>query len=228
MDPDRRYTDEEVARILDVATGVEPGEGRALATGEGMTLAELQEIGREVGIPEARIADAATALDRPLPATTTDRNFLGTRIGVGRTVYFDRRLTDREWERLVVELRETFDAKGKVQEQGSFRQWTNGNLQALLEPTESGERLRLRTLRGDAVATLGVSAGMVVFASVFIVFMALEGLPGAVTAGVFWAALGGILHSLSRVYVTRWADTRQRQMDGVADRLLAAIAEDDG
>ena len=58
-------------------------------------------------------------------------------VGVSRTVTSAGNFTEREWERLVVDLRETFDAKGAVKREGSFRQWTNGNLQALVEPTAS-------------------------------------------------------------------------------------------
>ena len=42
-----------------------------------------------------------------------------------------------------MDLRGTFDARGSVREDGFFRPWTNGNLQALLGSTESGHRVRL-------------------------------------------------------------------------------------
>jgi hypothetical protein len=66
----------------------------------------------------------------------------GLPIGVGRTVELDRPRSDSDWERLVADLRETFEARGMVRYDGPFRQWTNGNLQALIEPTPSGHRLR--------------------------------------------------------------------------------------
>ena len=56
---------------------------------------------------------------------------------------------------------------------GSLRQWTNGNLQALLEPTATGHRLRLGTLKGNArasmaagLATVGVSAAVSIASAV--------------------------------------------------------------
>src|SRR5256885_16741552 len=87
---------------------------------------------------------------------------MGLPIAVGRTVALQRKLTDDEWERLVVDLRETFDARGRLREEGSFKQWTNGNLQALLEPTPTGHQLRLRTMKGDAYAMM--SSGFAVVA----------------------------------------------------------------
>ena len=114
-----------------------------------MTLAQLQEIGREVGIAPVMVAEAAKAID--LLGRPMSRYFLGLPIGVGRTVNLDRKLSDEEWERFVVDLRETFDARGRLKSEGSFRQWTNGNLQALLEPTPTGQQVRLRTLKGAAL-----------------------------------------------------------------------------
>ena len=73
---------------------------------------------------------------------------------MGRTVYLDRPVSDHEWDLLVVDLRETFNARGKLRQEGSFRQWTNGNLQVLLEPTDSGERLRLKTVKSGARASI--------------------------------------------------------------------------
>jgi hypothetical protein len=99
----------------------------------------------------------------------TSRRFMGLPIGVGRTVEFDRPLSDSDWERLVADLRETFEARGMVRYDGPFRQWTNGNLQALVEPTPSGHRLRLQTVKGNSralmtggIAALGVASATLI------------------------------------------------------------------
>jgi hypothetical protein len=234
MNPDRRYSDDDVARIIERATEAQESEGGSLPSADGMTLAELQEIGREVGISADQIARAAAAIDRGGASPTPSPRFLGTRIGVGRTVYLDRRLSDKEWHRLVVDLRETFDAKGTVREEGAFRQWTNGNLQALLEPTETGERLRLRTLKGDARASLGIGAMMLAMVPIILVVSAITGTlgqPGALELPFLLTALGGFFYGSGRLRLPRWAATRELQMEGIAARLTAAIEtapEDDG
>src|ERR1044071_6273415 len=152
---ERRYTDAETAAIFKLAAELqqaavhEPMAGHASHThGDGMTLAHLQDVAFEVGIPSELAARAAEGFNRRGRATV--RRFLGFPIGVGRTVSLDKKLTDEQWEQLVVDLRETFDARGRLRDEGNFRQWTNGNLQALLEPTASGHQLRLKTLKGDA------------------------------------------------------------------------------
>src|SRR5690242_10355717 len=127
--PERRYSDEETAAIFKAAAELQQaaltpsgGGGTAASAGEGMTLAQLQEIGREVGIPAEMVARAAHGLERR--GRPNVRRFLGLPIGVGRTVALQRTLTEAEWERLVVDLRETFDARGRIRAEGSFRQWT--------------------------------------------------------------------------------------------------------
>src|SRR5947207_1907254 len=156
---ERRYNDKEIAAIFRAAAEGPQESQPDVSREEGLTLADLQAIGREVGISSEAVAQAAQALDvrRPAPA----RTFLGLPIGVARTVHLNRRLTDAEWERLVVQLREVFNARGSTRSDGSLRQWTNGNLQVLLEPTEAGHRLRFRTLHGAARASMG--AGLAVF-----------------------------------------------------------------
>src|SRR5512140_737780 len=139
---ERRYSEAEMASIFENAADAEAAGRRPSHAPDGMTLAQLQEIGREVGISPEAVAQAARLVAQRGKAVS--RRWLGLPIGVGRTLDLGRRLTDHEWEDLVVDLRETFDARGHVSVQGSFREWTNGNLQALLEPTSTGQRLRIR------------------------------------------------------------------------------------
>jgi len=94
---ERRYSDKEIAAIFRAATegpvaGLQPDVPRD----EGLTLSDLQTIGREVGIAPDAIAGAARALD---VHRGTGRTFLGLPIGVARTVNLHRRLTDLGTER---------------------------------------------------------------------------------------------------------------------------------
>jgi hypothetical protein len=215
---DRRYSEEEVAAIFERAAEEQQAARRRLPPGEGMTLVELQGIGREVGIAPESVAWAARSLDRSDPPPT--RTFLGLPIGVGRSVDLDRRLSDPEWERLVADLRETFDAAGTVSYDGPFRQWSNGNLKVMLEPTETGHRVRLRTVKGGArelinggLASLGL-AGAVVLALLGSGQLA-EAWP--VTALLGLVGLG--MFGAGALRLPGWARLRARQMEAVISRL---------
>ena len=217
---ERRFNEEEVAEIFARATEERPEGRRHLASGDGMTLAELQEIGHEVGIAPESIRQAALLLDRSGHATS--RHLLGLPIGVGRTVELDRQLTDDEWERLVVDLRETFDARGRVRQHGSLRQWTNGNLQALLEPTATGSRVRLRTVKGDARGLIGGGLAMAGMGAIGLAVALLTG--GAAEAGTasmmgMLLAMGSALIGVGAIRLPGWARRRQEQMSGIAERL---------
>jgi hypothetical protein len=226
MSQDRRYTEDEVAEILDRATqssgAAAPGGGAT-----GLTLAELQEIGDEVGIPKDVIARAAADLDRPAPDTEAHRTFLGTTIGVGRSVELPRRLTEDEWNRLVVDLRMTFDAKGKIRSDGDFRQWTNGNLQALLEPTEQGHRLRLKTVKGQAIPYMSVGGFMLGFSVVSGIAAFLSGAPVLDADSLVMLTMGAGFFGWGRLPLPRWAKTRERQMEEVILRLESSVSADD-
>lgn len=218
---ERRFSEEEVAAIFQRAAEAQKTGRRQLTAGGGMTLADLQEIGRDVGIPPELVADAARSLDRG--GRSGSRRMLGLPIGVGHTIDLDRRVSDEEWDRLVVDLRETFDARGNVRYDGPFRQWTNGNLQALLEPTATGHRLRLRTLHGNArasitggLATLGVAAALLLVS-------ALTGKLADVTSvTALLSTIGLGMVGVGALRLPGWARLRRRQMEGVAERLALA------
>ncbi len=223
MTDERRYDDDEIREILELAASDPDPRTSALASPKGLTLSELQDIGREVGLAPERIAQAASALDAR-PVSLPDRRLLGVPISVGRTVDLPRAPSDREWEMLVSELRHTFRARGNVESSGSVRQWTNGNLHAYVEPTESGHRLRLGTLKGNAVPVGAMGAMGIVMGLIMFVALTLAGrMPDAaivplVLGGLGTAAIVGNLAALPA-----WRRERQQQMDYIAARALALL-----
>jgi hypothetical protein len=224
----RHYDDDEVAEIFRVAAeGSEASESsnsRALAgrSANGLTLDDLQAIAREVGIAPDAVERAARSLDRPRAAPVS-RRLLGLPIGVQRTVVLDRRLTDAEWELLVVELREVFGARGSMRAQGSLREWHNGNLHAYLEPTPTGSRLRLGTTKGNAAASIAVGSLALLTSAVGGIASAASGTLSAVALGLgTLATMGAVLLANGTLSLPRWAELRGRQMDGIVERLTAS------
>lgn len=218
---ERRYNDAEVAAIFKRAAETQQAGQRLVPLSEGMTLAQLQDIGKEVGLAPELVSDAARSIDalgRP-----TSLRFLGLTIGVGRTIDLGRRLSQEEWEQFVVDLRDTFDARGKLASEGGFRQWTNGNLQALLEPTATGHRIRLRTMKGNAVSLLVAGVGTIGFSAVmFLAATFLGGGGGALSAWGTAAAAGATMFALGALRVLPWARLRRKQMEDIAARIAAA------
>jgi hypothetical protein len=215
---DRRFSEDEVAAIFAQATEAQQTGQRQLPSGEGMTLAELQEIGREVGIAPDLVAQAAKSIDQL--GRPTSRKFLGLPIGVARTIDLDRRLSETEWEQFVVDLRETFDARGSVKQEGSFRQWTNGNLQALVEPTATGHRIRLRTVKGNSRALMTGGAAMLGVAAVTWLAAVFGGAGGEAIMPVGQLGLMGAgMFAFGALRLPGWARRRRQQMEELAGRL---------
>ncbi len=223
MTDERRYQDEEVAEIFEAAaTPRDPGR-RGLASGDGLTLAELQAIGREVGMSPERIADAASAVDvrrGALPRRTS----LGMPVSVARTVDLPRAPTDREWNLLVGEMRETFSAQGKDGSRGDLRQWSNGNLRAYVEPTDQGYRFRVGTVKGNAVATnrVGVAGMLMALVMLLVLF-----LTGGLAEGLFIPVLLGMMGAMglasNALRLPGWAREREQQMEYITSRARALI-----
>lgn len=234
MADERKYREGEVKEIFDLAVRRHPDGAAADSDGPGLSLAELQEVGLEVGLDPERIAQAAMAVESRrglLPR----RTFFGMPIAVGRVIDLPRALTDAEWRVLVTELQYVFGARGRVGSHGGLREWTNGNLYALLEPTESGQRLRLGTLKGSAealnrmsVASLGTSAILVV-AEVIATAMG-----SSILDGDIWTLRGAVLPLMlagmgismlvsNALSLPRWARAREGQMEPIADSVGAML-----
>ncbi|HEY4101648.1 MAG TPA: hypothetical protein VGM20_12320 [Gemmatimonadales bacterium] len=211
---ERRYSEEEAGAIFRFATE-HPGPGIAQTSGlEGLTLVELQAIGREVGLPDDAVERAAHLVE--VRKSAVSRRLLGLPIGVERRVKLPRRLTDGEWERLVVQLRDVFGARGTTKSEGSLRQWTNGNLYVLDEPTADGRRLRLGSLHG--MAARSIKMGLAAIAGAAIVGIGgFFGLDVAPAWGFIGA--GAVLIVNGVVRVPGWARLRGRQMEELAAQL---------
>jgi hypothetical protein len=221
----RRYGEEEVRKIFSLATTGGTREHSLRAESDGLTLAELQHIGQEAGIEPARVAQAAASLDargRPAPI----RRSFGLPIGLSRVVDLPRAPTDREWEQLISEFRTTFGSHGYASSAGGLREWSQGNLHILVEPTEHGEQLRLSTLKGDAMALNGMGLVMGTMSLLMGAVVAAAGKPekALVVFGMFGGlALAAFGANLLRL--PRWARQRERQMEAIAAHAVKLLSK---
>ncbi len=217
---DRRYNEEEVSAIFARAAEEQQALPAHSMRDQGMTLVELQQIGREAGISPDAVANAARNLE--IQPRVPVKRFLGLPIGVERSITLERTVGDAEWEQLVVQLRHVFNAKGRVSAYGNFREWTNGNLQALLEPTPSGHRLTLRTSKGSARSAIGVGSAIAGVSAVVGISAAAGGHLGASMPGFLILAIVGSSMAVSNaVQLPGWASRRGRQMDAI----IASVAD---
>jgi hypothetical protein len=220
----RRYEDDEIREIFQLATTGGIRDRPQPAESGGMTLDELQRIGSEAGIEPARVAQAAASLDARGTVAPVRRSF-GMPVGVSRVVDLPRAPTDREWEQLVSECRTAFGVKGKVASSGGLREWSHGTLHVCVEPTEHGEQLRLSTLKEDAIGLNGlgvVMGGMAVLSSAIV---AASGKPEKawLVFGMF-GAMSLAAFGSNWIRLPRWAREREGQMEAITERAMKLLS----
>jgi hypothetical protein len=217
---ERRYTQDEVSAIFERASETERTLP-ASAEGAGLTLAELHDIARQVGMSPESVSLAAQSLDQP--AAPAAAKIFGISLGVARTVELDHKLSDSDWEALVADLRTTFQARGRLRIDGPFRQWTNGNLSALVEPTPNGHRLRLQSLKEDARSLIlggTVLAGVAALVTIVFVFARGHSAAPSGASAMVGAGLAMVLFGVWRA--SGWARIRAAQFEEIIARVTSS------
>jgi len=233
MSQDRRFDEEEAREVFAIAAQGDSATLSAEVDRGGFTLQDLKEIAEEAGIHPDRVAEAASVVAARgtwLPQAKS----LGMRVSVGQVVPLSRRPTDAEWDVLVSELRSVFDAPGEVREQGGAREWSNGALHVLLEPTAEGHQLRMTTVNRRLRSLNRMGAMLAVWGLVFIAVL----LPGLLADGsALSEILRGLLPSLivagggvgfiafTGLSLPSWVEERRKQFDSVAERARGLIGK---
>lgn len=208
---DRRYTDQEVALVLHRATQIEERRPTAPAAVGGLTLRDLHEIAREVGLSPAVIDEAVAGLQSGSRRRTG--SMLGASLSAKAVRAVDGRLGAHGLNELMRAVEERVDTAGTVTEALGTVRWTSvarghkfdRTMQVTVSPTDdetriqvvgrypSGFRALLHGLPGLWGAMFGASAA----ASAGLGALAVLG--GGVGAAIVGVGIGrAIWHGVSR------------------------------
>jgi hypothetical protein len=141
----RRFTDREVALVLKRASEMEESVGDEVGGGSGLSLAELEDIGREVGISAVSLRSAVAGLDR-------GRGLNAARIAgaplVQRAVHgIPTRLDEETIRELVAIVDRDLDGAGTVTEALGSVRWTASDrfrsTQVRISPTEGSTAIEV-------------------------------------------------------------------------------------
>ncbi|MEZ4417567.1 MAG: hypothetical protein R3E10_17565 [Gemmatimonadota bacterium] len=200
MDPNERFTDDEIRLILARAAErqEQTGHGRALAR-TGLTLSDLEAVASEAGIDPEHVTAAARELQLrreqglPAPVSSNPDELAHVRV-------FSGPVDDELWGHIVGELRSTFGVAGATSQFGRIREWattTDKNdsggrpaIRVRVEPDGEGTsitiRQSLKSMRQLPTVLGGIFGGFAVVFAVLIGLGAFE--PGA---AVLPAVFGG-------------------------------------
>ncbi len=222
----RRYTDEDVRRILSTAVELqERSAALAVDPGRGLTLAELRAVAQEAGI-DARFVDlAAGNLDAPV-----ERRENGLAGGPTRWHYrssIPGEIHDKDLERILQTIRATLHEKGEVSEVWGRIEWSHSEVGSTivgLVSRDGSTDIDVTSTKSDEAALIH---GLVIpFGGIFGAAM-MKGLLGFTGAQAlpFIGLMGLVSYGLARLgwrMRSRWWDRRLRQL---MDRLTATVQD---
>ena len=220
---ERRYTDDEVALILRRAAelGGETGPPRS----EGLSLAEIQQVAREVGIDPATVARAAAAL----PTRKRDRlaAVLGGPMHVRLEATMPGRASDADLGRILQSIRRAAGRQGRATQVLDSVEWRTSS-------ESEGSQLFVTVTTGDDGTTIEVTGDRQSTAWLLYVVPGVVGMILSLTVGASleagWAAGGaiaaGVLGGVFLLSRTIWSHTGRalaRKLEDVRDAAVQAV-----
>lgn len=218
-----RFTESEARRIFAEAARAADPRG---APADGLTLDELQEIGRAAGIDPAAVA-AAAATVRDVAAGVPVWH--GVPLATRRTRVVPGVLDDDAWADAVAGLRREFKFQGVAERLGRRRTWTHAVgestqavvVQVTAEPADGGTRLTVESgAGGERGAARVLGAGFTALAAGFVVLGLAQGNGASgVLFGAILAAFAVALYGLIRWSAVARSRREPARYDAVLDRL---------
>ena len=221
MSMERRYTEQEIASIFKQAS--EAQEAALQRTGgDGLTLAEIEAIGREAGIKPEFIARAAASVDRKVSTPAPD-TALGLPVSVGKTVDLAGDFSDEDWQQLVTDLHDVMEVTGRVSENGRMRIWEYDHMEVVVEPVAKGHRIRMRSRH--ELFSAGLYGGLMFFAMglFFLLIVASKGdLMTYKSIVSMFSVVGAGAMGGSAFKLAGWRKEQEARMDTLLSRLKNA------
>jgi hypothetical protein len=218
------YSDKDIGRIIKRAAELQEKAGRGDQTGAGVSIAELEQIARDLGIDPSHVRQAASELTGGVEGGSGFSLFGQTLIEARRRAKGD--MSERDWELMVQEIRRVLGLTGETGRLGQALEWKTGDkelisYQVTASPREAETEIQIVSRRD------GVS-----FLTYFVV--GLFGILGAVgiaapfTSPLEWlagtAVFGGLM-TTARLLLGRASRSRVRELERLMDKLEAIVEE---
>ena len=224
---DQKFTEEEVRQIIQRAVEIQSNQLQTLtAESSGLTIRELEEIGKETGISMEAIHKAVLELSEPVisSSSSSDTNVYEKRI-------VDISINETAWQELVSELRHRFGSKfGKIEEDLKRMEWTHMSLAGIetkVTLNNRGDQTEIKLSQRVGLASRPTEAAMYGFFLTFIVssmlaassfnIQGLELLGISALIFVFFSSVTYLLDSL-------WRKKKHSQLKELGDVLVDIVS----
>ncbi|MEM1116081.1 MAG: hypothetical protein AAGJ11_06210 [Bacteroidota bacterium] len=241
----RTYSEKQVADIIERAVERQKAADEGDAS-PGLTLDEIERLGREAGIDPAHLRAAAEEVDAAGRTLTRQRSQTRTQVVVER--WIDAPLTSAGWEDVVARLREFAgpgmgaalgqDAGGSVQQVGETYEWSHTSglgVQTRVSVSPRGGRTRLRmtqlvglsspTVEGIGYGGLIATLVAVIGGGTTVAFAGLEGAFAALAMAAMFLVSWIVAAPLVTVADRRWRARKLNELDALADDLAPMLAQ---
>ncbi len=237
----RTYSEREVSSIIERA--VERQQAAERGGDTGLTLDEIERLGRESGIDPAHLRAAAAEIDES--GRTLARQTGQSRTQVYAERWIDAPFATAGWEDAVAHLRTEFGAPigaafgstagETVQQIGQSFEWSHTSslgvrTRATVSPRGDRTRLHLSQIVGLSSSSVeGVAYGGIIALVLGVVSLAVgAGLSGSLGVGVITGALVLVLSWIAAAPLVaaadrRWRAKRLRRLDLLADDLVPIL-----
>ncbi|MBX2818401.1 MAG: hypothetical protein KTR29_01930, partial [Rhodothermaceae bacterium] len=208
------------ARIFEKATRAQNAAKDHDHNNEGLSLEELKQIGASTGIDADYIVQAIAELNEEARGLSVQKH-MGVPYALSRSVKLPDTFSEKDWERLVVDLRRTFKKRGTIKQDGSFREWSHGFTHAYVEPAENGYELRIEVKNGNTKGLLYSGILYVILAILMFIALGSSADPGIMVASILSGILaaGGIGSFVyPMIFGSGWAKKKEEQIEGLCER----------
>ncbi|MEL6614758.1 MAG: hypothetical protein AAFQ43_03420 [Bacteroidota bacterium] len=225
----KRFSEADAQRIFAAAAERQHERGQ---TETGLSVEELEEIGRAAGLDPALVREAAMDSLRPEPVSVT-KSVLGMPTAFRRERFIRGEVSDEAWAQIVLDLRRQFNKTGLVTDIGKVREWrshANDQMQpttVTLAPERDGTRVVIE--RSQTQTVIGLSIGTLtnfVMGLIFLVFANVEtGEPDLIFPGLIMLAFA-LIFATGTYFGMRSHGRRQAEtFDTALDRIDLAVRD---
>ena len=215
---ERRYSDEELRRIIEDATRSELQPKEVARQQEGLTLAEIREIAREVGIDPGAVDRAAASLlaTESIDAAPSSRVF--SRVRHEETM-IPRPLTDSEMRLVALQAERVLGRRGSLYSAGDFVEWRDGRDRLYVGIVRGEQRTRVRVI---ADQTSEVFAGCAAIAGLGLIMVPTVAGSGTIAVpGLVLLAVA--VYGVIRLFWKQRRDQARKDLKELLEILVEAV-----